>query len=69
MTKPKDVMGGFDATDSSPASQWGIRCPHCGTPEWDYTFRSPVDPAGDKFKCRNGHDFKRYEEPKCKQFL
>lgn len=40
----------------------GIRCPICRTNKWDYTFRSPIDPAEDKFKCANGHPFKRYEE-------
>lgn len=62
MTKQNDAGRDFGTSDCSPASQWGIRCPHCGTRKWDYKFRSPVDPSEDKFKCENGHDFKRYEE-------
>lgn len=42
----------------------GIRCPHCQSRNWVYVFRSPVDPAGDKFKCGNGHNFTRYEKGK-----
>lgn len=44
-------------------TQGGIRCPYCKTREWRYTFRSPVEPANDKFLCENGHKFQRYDAP------
>lgn len=43
----------------------GIRCPECETQNWNYDFKSPVDPAGDRFVCQNGHKFKRYDGTRC----
>ena len=39
----------------------GIRCPECGSRSWNCVFKSPVDPAGDRFVCQTGHLFLRYD--------
>ena len=39
----------------------GIRCPVCNTRNWIHEFKSPVDPAGDRFVCHRGHKFNRYD--------
>jgi len=45
-----------------------IRCTKCGSQNWDCTFKCPVDPANDTFKCRDcGHKFKRYDKPEEKK--
>ena len=39
-----------------------ILCPNCNSRHWSLTYKSPIDPAEDKFNCIHcGTDFKRYE--------
>lgn len=41
-----------------------IRCTKCGSTNWHYKVRCPVDPANDVFRCADcKHTFKRYDKP------
>jgi hypothetical protein len=53
------VIGERDAEETNPQSG-AVLCPACGKCDWKYTYRSPVDPAHDKFKCVCGREWQRY---------
>ena len=41
-----------------------IQCPRCESFQWVKLFQCAIDPANDRFQCRDcGHKFKRYDPP------
>lgn len=40
-----------------------INCPNCGSSKWHVSYRCPIDPANDKFDCKEcGRAFGRYDK-------
>jgi len=45
-----------------------LTCPRCGSNTWDCRHRCPIDPANDRFYCRQcGLEFNRYDPPQEKK--
>jgi hypothetical protein len=54
------LLTGPDVAEEIKPQSGAVLCPACGKCDWKYTYRSPVDPAHDKFKCVCGREWQRY---------